>query len=81
MVENLQDIRASIDLIDDQLLDLICRRMELSAAVASAKSGGVTYRPGMSSKSKSEGGPSKRTQCPPTVARHAKSTKIDMSNT
>ena len=46
MVENLQDIRASIDLIDDQLLDLICRRMELSAAVASAKSGGVTYRPG-----------------------------------
>ena len=46
MVENLQDIRASIDLIDDQLLGLICRRMELSADVASAKSGGVTYRPG-----------------------------------
>ena len=39
MVENLQDIRASIDMIDDQLLDLICRRMDLSKAVATAKSG------------------------------------------
>ena len=46
MVENLHDIRASIDMIDDQLLDLICRRMDLSKAVATAKSGGVTYRPG-----------------------------------
>lgn len=46
MVENLQDIRASIDMIDDQLLDLICHRMDLSKAVATAKSGGVTYRPG-----------------------------------
>ena len=46
MTGTLHDVRAAIDQIDDELLDLICRRMALSAEVAKAKSGAVTYRPG-----------------------------------
>ena len=46
MTGKLQDVRAAIDQIDDELLDLICRRMALSAEVAKVKSGAVTYRPG-----------------------------------
>ena len=46
MTDKLHDARAAIDQIDDEMLDLICRRMALSAAVAKAKSGAVTYRPG-----------------------------------
>ena len=46
MTGTLHDVRAAIDQIDDELLHLICRRMALSAEVAKAKSGAVTYRPG-----------------------------------
>ena len=46
MTDKLHDARAAIDQIDDEMLNLICRRMALSAAVAKAKSGAVTYRPG-----------------------------------
>ena len=46
MTGTLHNVRAAIDQIDDELLDLICRRMALSAEVANVKSGAVTYRPG-----------------------------------
>ena len=42
-MDDLKDIRREIDAIDDQLIPLLCRRMDCSLRVASYKAAPVSY--------------------------------------
>ena len=46
MTDKLSDLRQTINQLDDDILALVRRRMELAADVIAAKSDSVAYRPG-----------------------------------
>ena len=46
MTDKLTDLRRTINQLDDQILDLISRRMTLASDIIAAKQGGVAFRPG-----------------------------------
>jgi len=46
MTDHLNDLRATINRLDDDILALVRRRMTLAGDIIAAKQGGVAYRPG-----------------------------------
>ncbi|MGB1105620.1 MAG: chorismate mutase [Candidatus Puniceispirillaceae bacterium] len=46
MTDHLNDLRATINRLDDNILALVRRRMTLAGDIIAAKQGGVAYRPG-----------------------------------
>ena len=46
MTDKLTDLRRTINQLDDQILDLISRRMTLASDIIAAKQGGAAFRPG-----------------------------------
>ena len=46
MTDQLTELRASLDRLDDEMIVLLEQRFQISGKVAAAKNGSVTFRPG-----------------------------------
>ena len=46
MIEDLSQLRESIDVLDNEILKALARRMELSDRIIAAKNGSAAFRPG-----------------------------------